>query len=63
MKYGIIFWGSSVDSKGVVQLQKQTVRIMTGTKSRISYKHLFRGFGNTDFTLSIYTAFNDLFDT
>jgi hypothetical protein len=32
MKYRIIFWGNSMDSKRVFQLQKRVVRIMTGAK-------------------------------
>jgi hypothetical protein len=32
MKYGIIFWGNSSDSKRVFTLQKKTVKIMVGVK-------------------------------
>jgi len=35
-KYRIIFWGNSMDSRRVFQLQKKVVRIMTGAKSSIS---------------------------
>jgi hypothetical protein len=42
IKFGIIFWGNSTESKRVFQLQKKIVRIMTGTKSRISCKPLFK---------------------
>jgi hypothetical protein len=36
MKYGIIFWGSSIDSNWVFQQQKRIVRIMTGAISTSS---------------------------
>jgi hypothetical protein len=36
MKYGIIFLGNSSDSKNVLTLQKKTVSIMIGFKSRNS---------------------------
>lgn len=42
MKYRIIFWGNSIDSKRVSQLQKRVVRIMRGAKSSILYKPLLR---------------------
>jgi hypothetical protein len=42
MKYGIIFWRNSTDSKRVFQLQKKIVRIMTVSKSRISCKPFFK---------------------
>jgi hypothetical protein len=32
MKYGIIFWGNSSDSKKVFTLQKKIVRIILGIK-------------------------------
>jgi hypothetical protein len=34
MKYGVLFWGNSSDSKKVFTLQKKTVRIMVGVKSQ-----------------------------
>ena len=42
MKYGIIFWGNSSDSKKVFTLQKKIVRIMMGVKSRNSCRDLFK---------------------
>jgi len=42
MEYGIIFWGDSVESKRIFQQQKRTIRIMTGSTSRISCKTLFQ---------------------
>jgi hypothetical protein len=41
MKYGIIFLGNSSDSKRVFTLQKKTVRLMMGAKSRNSCRDLF----------------------
>jgi hypothetical protein len=41
MKYGIIFWGNSPNSKIICTLQKRTVRIIAGVKSRNSCKNLF----------------------
>jgi hypothetical protein len=40
MKYGIIFWGNSPKSKIVFTLQKRTVRIIAGGKSRNSCRNL-----------------------
>ena len=42
MEYGIIFWGDSVESKRIFQLQKRIIRILTGSTSRISCKTLFQ---------------------
>jgi hypothetical protein len=41
MKYGIIFWGNSPNSKMIFTLQKRNVRIIVGVKSRNSCRHLF----------------------
>jgi hypothetical protein len=41
MKFGIIFCGNSADRKKT-ELQKKSVRIMTGTEFQISCKALFR---------------------
>jgi hypothetical protein len=41
MKYGIIFWGNSPISKMIFILQKRTVRIIAGVKSRNSCRNLF----------------------
>jgi len=40
MKYGIIFWGNSPNSK-IFTLQKRTVRIIAGVKCRNSCRSLF----------------------
>jgi len=42
IEYGVIFWGNSIESKRVFQLQKKTIRIMTGSQSRTSCKPLFQ---------------------
>jgi hypothetical protein len=42
MEYGIIYWGDSVESKRIFQLQKRVIRIMTGSTSRISCRTLFK---------------------
>jgi IS1 family transposase len=42
MKYGIIFWGNSTDSKKVFTLQKKIVRIMLGVKPQNSCRGLFK---------------------
>jgi hypothetical protein len=42
MKYGIIIWGNSSDSKKVFSLQKKIVRIMTGVKPHDSCRDLFK---------------------
>jgi IS1 family transposase len=41
MKYGITFWGNSPSSKMILTLQKRTVRIIAGVKSRNSCRNLF----------------------
>jgi hypothetical protein len=42
MKYGIIFWGNSSDSKKVFTLQMKIVRIMVGVKPQNSCRGLFK---------------------
>jgi hypothetical protein len=42
MKYQIIFWGNSSESKKVFTLQKKTVTLMTSVKSCISCRDLFK---------------------
>jgi hypothetical protein len=42
MKYGIIFWGNSSDSKKVFILQKKIVRIIVDTKSQTPCRDLFK---------------------
>jgi hypothetical protein len=41
MKYGIIFWGNSPNSKMIISLWKRTGRIVVGVKSRNSCQNLF----------------------
>jgi hypothetical protein len=41
MKYGIILGGNSPNSKLIFTLQKRTVRIIAGVKSRNSCRNLF----------------------
>jgi hypothetical protein len=42
MKYGIIFWGNSSDSKKAFTLQKKTVRLMMRVKCCNYYRDLFK---------------------
>jgi len=42
MKYGIIFWGNSSNSKMTFTLQKKVIRIMAGVKPRNSCRSLFK---------------------
>jgi hypothetical protein len=42
MKYGIIFWGNSYDSKKAFTLQRKIVRPMMGVKSHNSCRELFK---------------------
>jgi hypothetical protein len=42
MEYEIIFWGDSIESKRIFQLQKRIIRILTGSTLRISCKMLFQ---------------------
>jgi hypothetical protein len=41
MKYGIIFGGNSPCSKTILTLQKRTIRIIAGVKSRNSCRNIF----------------------
>jgi len=41
MSYGIIFWGHSAGGMRFFRLQKRIIRIMTGCRSRDSYRDLF----------------------
>jgi hypothetical protein len=41
MEFGIIFWGTSADSKKVLLQQKHILRIMTGSPPRVSCRPLF----------------------
>jgi hypothetical protein len=41
MKHGIICWGNSPNSKMIFTLQKSTVRIIAGVKSRTSCRNIF----------------------
>jgi hypothetical protein len=40
MKYGIIFWGKSSNSKMIFTFQKRTVRIIAGVKPRTSCRNI-----------------------
>jgi hypothetical protein len=42
MEYGIMFWGSSGESKKIFLQQKKIIRIMSGSSSRTSCKPLFQ---------------------
>jgi hypothetical protein len=42
LKYGIIFWGNSTESKNIYTLQKKIVRLMTSVKSCNSGRDLFK---------------------
>jgi hypothetical protein len=42
MKYGIIFWGNSSNSKMILTLQKQIIRLMADVKPRNSCSSLFK---------------------
>jgi hypothetical protein len=42
LKIGIMFWENHTDSIRVFRLQKTVVRIMSGAKSRVSCKPLFK---------------------
>jgi hypothetical protein len=42
MDYGMIFWGNSASVDKVFKLQKRTIRIMAGVRSRCSCRGLFK---------------------
>ena len=44
MKYGIIFWGNSINSKHIFILQKKGIRIMARAGKRDSCRNLFKKF-------------------
>jgi hypothetical protein len=45
MSYGIIFWGNSPHSQKIFRLQKRAIRIITGSRSRVSCRNLFKQLG------------------
>ena len=45
MEYGVMFWGASVESKKILQLQKRIIRIMTGSTPRTPCRNLFKELG------------------
>jgi hypothetical protein len=45
MSYDIIFWGNSPHSQKIFRLQKRTIRIITGRRSRDSCRNLFKQLG------------------
>ena len=40
--YGIIFWGNSAHSKYIFKIQKRTIRVVTNSGMRDSYRELFK---------------------
>jgi hypothetical protein len=42
IKYGIIFWGNSSNSKKIFTLQKKIIRIMVSAQPRTPYRSLFK---------------------
>ena len=43
--YGLPFWGNSPHSTKIFIMQKRIIRIMTGTKNRVSCRNLFKKLG------------------
>jgi hypothetical protein len=46
MRYGIVFWGNSLESKKIYLLQQKTIRIMMGMKHRESCRPAFTKLNN-----------------
>jgi hypothetical protein len=44
MKYGIIFWGDSVESKRIFPKQKRIITVMAVSTSRISCRTLLKNY-------------------
>jgi hypothetical protein len=42
LSYGIIFWGNSAHSKYIFKIQKGTIRVVTNSGMRDSYRELFK---------------------
>jgi len=70
ISYGIIFWGSSSYANKVFILQKKIIRIITNTKSRDSYREVFKNmeimtlYSQYVYSLILYTVNNKyLFNT
>jgi hypothetical protein len=42
MKYGIIFWGNSINRRKIFTLQKKIIRIMASVKPRNSCRSVFK---------------------
>jgi hypothetical protein len=54
MKYGIIFWGSSSNSKRIFTSQKKIIRIMAAAKARNLCGRLYKKLEILPFLVNIY---------
>lgn len=57
-----IFWGNSSESMKVFKLQKKTIKIMTGSKSRTTMQTFIPNIKNVNFSISLHTLLDDIFD-
>jgi hypothetical protein len=60
MKYGIFFCSNSPNSKTIFTLQKRTIRIIAGVKSRNSYRNVFMRLDIFTSSMQIYMYINEL---
>jgi hypothetical protein len=51
LSYGVIFWGNSIDSTKIFQMQKGEIRIITGSKDRDSCRDSIRNLKIVQFHL------------
>jgi hypothetical protein len=61
VKYGIIFWGNSSNSRKIFTLQKKIIRVMVGAHPRTSCRRLFKNLKRFyQFQANIYIFINEL---
>jgi hypothetical protein len=61
IKYGIIFWGNSSNSKKIFTLQKKIIRIMVSAQPTTPCRSLFKKLRDFTYSMSIYIFINELY--
>jgi hypothetical protein len=62
MEYVTIFWGKSSDSRKVFSCKRNFYELQQGPSPEIHVKYILN-IRNTNFTISIHSNLNDLFDS
>jgi hypothetical protein len=60
IKYRIIFWGNSSNSRKIFTLQKKINRIMVGVHPRTPYRSLYKKLRDFTCSMPIYIFINEL---